>query len=295
MGYAEALAQPQFPNNLTAWDTRLFPGLPFLIFLLNFVTSNSIISGCLVTLTCLSLIFWIAYLFCKNPLYSFWLTLFPPIILEQTSKVSTESVLIAVLFMAYYYFNKKKFILVSLILGFAFIVRPVALCFFIPVIYILLKQKNYKKILLSLLCFSLFPILLFIFNFHFWPQDFLFRQFLSYPKVVTNNWVIIQVISDLRRTLDWHQYRIFISGSLYLLFSFYLFIIMVKNKNLLLKIWSILTFLFIFSLGPIPVLEDTRRYLAVFFPLTLLANYPLFLKNKLFFYASFLLGISAFI
>ena len=107
--YTSALESGSFPNTLTYADSRLFPGLPILISLLNSVVHNLPFSGLIISALCLFIIFFVTFRLTENPVFSLWITLFPPIIYEQTSKISTETLAIALFMLIYLCFHKKKY------------------------------------------------------------------------------------------------------------------------------------------------------------------------------------------
>ncbi len=303
--YTNALESGSFPNTLTYADNRLLPGLPILIFLLNPVIHNLPFSGLIISALCLFIIFFVTYRLTKNPIFSLWITLFPPIIFEQTSKISTETLIIALFMLIYLCFHKRKYFLASLLSGYATIVRPVSLCIFLGLLAFLLKEKKEKLAIKSSLIYLIFPGLLFIFNFSFFTKSWLaiFYQLDVYHTIYSFNLGPLQIFLDIFRAIDWKQWRILISGISYSLFSFFLFFKIMKNKGAFLlkndevfiKTWSILTMVFVFSIVPAPFLEELRRYLAVFFPLGLLAGYKYVYKHKRIFYASFLLTVFAYL
>lgn len=301
--YALSLGSGHFPEGISSWDSQLFPGLPFLIYLFNLVFRNIVLSGLIVTLISLTIIYFVANFFTKQPVYSFWLTLFPPVTFEQGSKISTEILVIALLFLAYFLFVKEKYLFATLIISYATIVRPVTICLFLALFIFLFINNKKKKAIKSFFIFLFFPLLLFLFDLILWPSESLFRQFLIYPELIKNNPVILQIFFDIKRTIAWEQWRILFSGLVYLTFFLWLLWRVLKipgdsspkNSHLLLKIWAILTTIFIFSWGPAPILEDVRRYLAVFFPLALLVCYKYFYSAKILFYLSFLVTLAVFI
>jgi len=301
LGYAHALRSGDFANAISWYDSRLFPGLSFLIFLLNFVTQNGFISGLLIILISLSLIYFIADHFIQKPIYSLWLTVFPPIVFEQTSKISTELVLIALLMLFYYFFTKEKYLFSSLISSYATIIRPISICAFLPLFLYLLRSQQKKLAAKALLIFLIFPLFLALFNLYHWGA--VFHQAAVYRGIDRPSLGFIQWLLDIRRTIAWGQWRILLSGLAYSCFTFFLIFRILKEKkdflvrgdNFLVKTWAVLTMVFIFSIGPTPFLEYLSRFSAVFFPLVLLANYNYFYSLRKLFYLSFLLSAFAFL
>lgn len=298
--YARALRSGEFLNIISRYDSRLFPGLPFLIFLLSLFTQSEFFSGILIIIISLSLIYFITYHFTQKPIYSIWLTLFPPIVFEQTSKISTEIVVIAFWMLVYYFFTKKEYLGSSLISGYAAIIRPISFCAVLPLFLYLFKTKRKKEAAGSLVIFLIFPLLLVLFNFYHWGV--VFHQGAIYRAIDRPTLGLIQWLLDIRRTISWGQWRILLSGLVYSCFAFFLVLktlktkkdFLVKDDNFFIKTWAVLTMIFIFLIGPTPFLEYLSRFLTVFFPLILLVNYNYFYSFKTLFYLSFLFSVFAF-
>lgn len=300
--YVVALKSGNFPQSLVYFNTRLFPGLPFLMLLFDFFTHNEIVAGLLLTLISLTAIFLIAYRFSKDPFYSFWITLFPPIVFEQTSKISTEAVVIALLLSVYYLFVNKRYTLAAFLSGYASIVRPIAGCMFLALFLALLVKNQKATAIKSLIFFLIFPAILALFNIYHWGAGLVFYQFVVYKQVARGAFSVPQLFQDIIRAAEWGQWRILLSGLAYFLFSFFLLsrILMakgdffVKDDGFLIKSWSLLTFAFVFSVGSTPILEEIRRFLTVFYPLALLAVYRYFSRRPFFLYISLLFIVFAF-
>ena len=287
LGYVLALKSGHFSQFLSYDNSRLFPGLPFLMLV------GGLITGLLLTLISLLVIYKVSLSLTKNSWYSLILTLFPPVVFEQTSKISTEAVTIALILSAYWLAGRKKYYLMSALLGYATLVRPISGCLFLAALFFM---KSWKTKIKSAILYFVFPIMLLIFNVYHWGWSASFHQLQVYQTIGRSNLVVYQLAADIVRTVDWRQWRILFSGLIYVFGYVWLLVKTLRLKhNQLVKTWAILTTIFIFSLGPTPVLEEIRRFMAIFFPLALLVNYQYLSRKKLFFYGAFFTALMAFI
>lgn len=183
----------------------------------------------------------------------------------------------------------------------AIIVRPISICIYSGLLIFLLKEKKFRIFVESSTILVLF-IADFIFsNLLIWKDPF--YQFKVTGEMARVVFVIPQILKDIPRAFELGEFRILISGLIYILFSVYLLFLilkkkndfLVKNDNIFIKAWSVFTFIFIYSIGPTPFLEEARRYLVAFFPLALLVNYKNIVKRKIIYYLSFILSLFAFI
>jgi hypothetical protein len=286
LNYTVSLKSGNFPTGLSYADTRFFPGFPFVILIFSYITGNPAIAGLILTLISLVLIYLISYYFTKSPFYSFWITIFPPIVFEQTSKISTEVLLIASFFLIYLFFVKKKYFYASLLAGFAVIVRPVALFIYLPIFIHLLRKKDLGKLVKSLFFVSIFPLVFVIFNLNFFGD--IFYQIKANAQVGEASFSFLQIFIDIYKNILMGNWRIIISGLAYVAFSFFLFYRILRERSdfmfygdgLFIKLWTVGTFLFVYSVGPLQFLAEIRRFLAVFFPLALVINYRYFRERK---------------
>jgi hypothetical protein len=282
-----SLKSGNFPNGLNYGYTRFFPGLPFVILLTSYITGNIAAAGLILPFLSLVLIYFISYYFTKDSFYSFWITIFPPIVYEQTAKISTEALLIALFLLIYLLFVKKKYLSASLLAGFATVVRPVALFIYLPIFFQIIKKKEAEKLIKSIILFAIFPILFVIFNITYFGD--VFYQIRANAQVGEASFSFLQMFFDVWLNIIKGGWRIIISGLAYIAFSFFLLYIIFKNKSdflskrdgLFIKLWTIGIFIFIFSVGPLQFLSEARRFLAVFFPLSLLVNYKFFSKKSI--------------
>ena len=292
LAYVEAMASGNFSNYLSYSDSRLFPGLPLLILLLNVFIKNKIVAGIFLTVVGLIVIVRVVQHFTNSVSYAVLLTLFPPIVFEQSSKISTEVLVIALLLLAYWLVSRKEYLWTSLLLGYATIVRPISGCMFLALLVYLITSKKLR--VKAFLIYLIFPLLLLLFNIYHWGLSSSFRQIEVYSVVNRTTVGIYQLIEDVSRAIDWGQWRILVSGLTYVvLYGFVLTKIikkkgdfLFKNDGKLIKCWSVFTSIFILLPGSTPFLEEIRRYMAIFFPLALLVNYKYFLKRKALLYLS---------
>lgn len=284
--YVTPMARGVFPNGVPWAFTANFPGLPFLIWAVNLIVRNIWISGYLITIVSLVVTYLLTTKLTKNPFWGFLVTIFPPIVFELTSKISTETVAIAISILVYWLLSKKKYLWIAFLSGYGVILRPIMICPFIAVLIIQLGHQKAWEIIKQLALFSIFPLVMVIFNLHYW-RDPLY-QFVIHVEGGRAVPVVIQLVKDVFRAIKIGEIKILYSGLSYVIFSVWLLWLTLQNKKdylfkgdrLFVIIATVLTFVFNYSIGPIPILEEIRRYLAVFFPLILIVNYRYFLTKK---------------
>jgi hypothetical protein len=299
--YVKSLKGGSFPRDLEFINTRFFPGLPFTILVFSYVTGNLALAGLAVIFISITLIYLISLRLTKNPFYSFWITVFPPIVYEQTAKISIEVLLIAIFIAVYFLFSRKKYLYASILAGFGTLVRPVALFIYLPILIYLLRKRETKLLLQSIFLFLIFPLLFFVFNIKIFGN--IFYQAGVYSTADKASIPILQLFTNLYSYTVNAKWRMLVSGLAYLLFSIFLLFKILKkrsdfvtrNDNQFLKIWAIGAFLYVNLVIPIQFLSEVGRYLSSFFPLALLVNYKFFLKNKTILFIGILMMIIAFI
>jgi len=89
----------------------------------------------------------------------------------------------------------------------------------------------------------------------------------------------VQIVRDFFRAIDWGWYRILISGTLYVLVNIGACILLYSKRNTsplhtIAFYWLTLSLLFIFSLGPNPLLEEFARYTVPAVPALILGLLP---------------------
>jgi Gpi18-like mannosyltransferase len=285
--YASALRQGTINDNnkFAKFETRLFPGYPVLIFLLTFVLKSEIISGVLISLTAALFSIFLFWKVSQSKLATVIFAFFPPVWLMQSTKVATEPLTVFLLLLAILLFRKKYYFLTGLILGIAFDIRLISICLLIALIVYIYLKRQHKYILSLLAGFSIFLILFFIFNFFIFGPASIFRQFRTYYEINRVTLGAIQIVQDIPRALDWKQYRILISGLLYIIINFFAVFKLFKYRKIswLYKVcfyWMLFSLLFIFSLGPMPMLEEFSRFSVPAVPALVLGLFPPKLKNK---------------
>jgi hypothetical protein len=270
LGYATSLARGL--KDISFFDSRLFPGLPILIYLTAFLVKNYYLAGYFITLLSFAGSYFLLYKITNSTL-SILPLIFPPVMLNQASLVATEMPAIFLVLLCLYLFKKQKFALSILVSAFGFWIRPVAI---IPavVIFIYLLMKNKRRAVKYLPFFLLPIVLLFLFNLNFFGSNDLFHQFTAYRTLGVGTLGIIQIFADIPRSLRWGWYRIFVSGIFYFSLAALLLtgaLVEIKKKaDVFIKIVAftlLASLLFIFSFNSVPFLENLGRYLAPTMPL----------------------------
>ncbi len=272
--------------NFGAYDQRLFPGYLLIILPFTYLINQIIAIGIILNLVIFAISFYLMWKIFKNVFINFLFAFFPPVWLMQTSKASSEPLTTFLLLSSLYFFIKKNYFTSGLIIGIAFNVRIISGCFLLATFIILFFEKKYKEISRVLIGFALTSSLLIVYNFLIFGKDDLLIQF----KNLDQNYGVvrigfIQIFHDLYRTLDWGQYRIFLSGSIYLILNFFalFFLYKFRKKDRLIKFcfyWMLFSLIFVFSLSPFTLIENFSRYMLPVLPAVCLAISIFFDKYK---------------
>jgi len=267
--YAQALKSGTVHN--LAYDSRLFPGYPLLIFILSPFVGSEIKAGLVISIISAILALYILWLLTKNFFLVGLFSFFPPIWVIQATKVSTEPLTVLLLLVSIFLFLKKKYFFAGSILGLCFNVRIIAVALYFTYLLWSYKFHDLNVFFRITLSFIIFSSSLFIFNFFIFGSDKIFYQFNIYPLHGRGTVGATQIIQDIFRSLDWKQYRIFFSGIFYLSISLISAYNLYRRRFLskvywLFSYWSIFSLIFIFSYGPTPLLEEFSRYIVPFSP-----------------------------
>lgn len=283
---------PGTVGNISFFESRLFPGLPLLIYLVTFITNNYFISGYLVTLLSLIGCYVVLYKITKSKL-SFLPLIFPPIMLNLGSLIDTELPFIFLIILGYYFLKKEKLFLAFLIIGISIWFRLAGIAVLAGIFVYFLIVKKSKDFFLNLPYFLIPAALLLIYNAHYFGSENIFYQLSTYQALHPGRISVgvIQLGMDLVRAIRWHWYRIFISGLVYIVLFLVLWIKSINWKSL--EFW-IITGIYIFTLAInlVPFLENIGRYLAPTIPFFWIIYYNKLEKRRVLY---FLLPISLFV
>jgi hypothetical protein len=292
LGYAVSL--PSGLKDISFYDSRLFPGLPAIIYFLNLVFNNTLLCGYLAVFLAFIGSYVILYKLTGSA-NSFIPLMFPPVMLSQSSLVATEIPVVFLILLSLYLFKKEKYSLAVFVSAFGFWIRAIAIIPGVIILSWLLIRDGRNAI--KYLSYFLFPLtLLVFFNLHFFGAEELFHQFTAYQQLGLGTLGITQIFADIPRAYRWGWYRIFASG----VFYFSLAIVFVASSIAALRRRSggfykvlsatlMVSMAFIFSLNSVPFLENLGRYLAPTVPVFWLLYYDKFRSEKL---AWFLLSVS---
>ncbi|MFH1187078.1 MAG: hypothetical protein V1697_02805 [Candidatus Levyibacteriota bacterium] len=273
LNYATALAQGSVKNsNLSENDWRLFPGYPVMIIIVDYVINSKLIAALLINIlvTIASIvIFWIITK--KNIIFTALFSIFPPIWLYQSVKVSTEPVTLFLLLLSIFVFLKKKYYTVGLIIGMAFTVRLISISLLFALIFFMFTKKEFLGIRKIIITFLIGLVSFFLYNYLVFGQDLIFVQFIKYNSFETVVIGTTQIIKDIFRVLDSGQYRIFFSGMFYLSINLFALIGLYFSRHksvfhMISLYWFVFSLLFIFSLSPDKLLEEFSRFTVPFVP-----------------------------
>jgi Gpi18-like mannosyltransferase len=273
LDYTYALKDGTIGNSSSfAHGTRLFPGYPIAITIGSIFALPPITSAVYISIFSSVLAIYLIFLLTKSLKTTAFFAFFPPIWVIQGTKIATEPITIAFLLLALYLFLRKKPFWAGIILGFSFNIRIISICLLIALTGFSLFKKRVNDVKRLVLGFTPFFLGLFIYNFFIFGENGIFKQFTNLSGNYNGLKIgLFQIINDLPRALAWHQYRIFASGSFYIIFIALGLYLLYKNrqKSDLIKIclfWSILSICFVLSLSPTPLLEDFARYLTPIMP-----------------------------
>ncbi len=283
-------------TGLSDFDARLFPGLPLLIFLVRIVIGNYVTAGYLVVFSAFFGSYALLYKLTGSK-YSYLPLIFPPALLDEASIISTDLVAIFLILLCIYFFKRRLYKIMALISGLSVWVRPLGAIFFIGILFYLFWKKKLSAILPSLAYFIIPIFLLGLYNIFIFGLIGILHPYQVYSQAGHIVLGFVQLVKDIYRTLQWGQYRIFISGISYLALFLSILVYTLRNflKNkekeevvIFFIIWAISAFLLL--LGFTPYLENFGRYLTPLFPLIWILLYKK-LENPLLAYLLLLVSI----
>jgi hypothetical protein len=261
-----------FTSDFSTFESRLFPGYILLIFPFTFIFDKPIVIGSIINLILFGFSFLLIWKIFKNILTNLIFAFFPPIWVVQSTKASTEPLTVTLLLFSLFLFIKKWYLSVGLVLGLLFSVRTIAICMLPALIIPLISKRKFSEIIKIIVGFFMTASLLFAYNYLIFGVDGIFIQFNNLDQ---NYGVVrigfIQIIDDIFRTIDWGQYRILISGLLYVTVNLVTLIVLFKFRNIsdinkILFYWILLSLLFVFSLSPFTLIENFGRYMVPIAP-----------------------------
>lgn len=275
--YVEAMRSRTLNTSLfPEADKRLFPGLPFLIASLSPLFNSPWSAGLFISMgtgICALLLF---YLLSKSLSATLLFSVFPPIWVKQSAKIATEPVTVFLLLASIFALAKKRPFLSGMLIGLSSTVRLISIFLLPAQLLVASNTKDKMKLLLGFLpTFSL----LFLFNFLAFGKEEVFLQFLSNPQVGGaggTSFGAIQILQDMLRAWSWEQYTILLSGTIYLVFNLVTCVLLFRYRSTfpqarLYLLWAVFSLLFIFSVSPVPLLEEFARFSVPFSPAVIFA------------------------
>lgn len=263
--YAQALADGSVNTTLNRNDAQLFPGYPMLILLLLPITHSPIIAGITVSfLSSLGVIYVTMKLF-KDLRLGAFLVFFPPWWVKQAGKVANEPVFVFSALLAIFAFVKKKYVITGLLVGFACIIRPIGISLLVSIIVVTFLQKRYKGLLPVLFGVAVSFAGLLLYNYTVFGQSDILKQLVNTTRYNGLRLGVIQLAQDFYRTIDWGQYKIFLSGLFYVSTNLLALSTMFfyRKHSLLTQLffyWFLFSILFILLPSPFTLLDDFGRY-----------------------------------
>lgn len=249
-------------------EKRLFPGYIILILGLSLIINSTIVSGIVISIIAFILSYILVWKIFKNLLTNFIFAFFPPVWVIQTTKSATEPITVLFLLSSLYFFLKKSYFLTGIFIGLALNIRLISITLLFVFIFKLLKNKMHKESINLLIGFLLTSSILLMFNYMVFGQKNLFIQFVNIKgNYGTQTLGIIQIVKDIYRTIDWHQYRILFSGLFYLIINIFGLFLLFKFRKLsnlydICFYWFLFSLIFIFTFSPFTLIENFGRYTA---------------------------------
>ena len=287
VGYAQML--PSSVDKISFFDSRLFPGLPILIYLFTFFVRNYYLAGYIITLFSFAGSYFLLYKITNSRL-SFLPLIFPPILLNLASIIDTEFPFIFLLILGYWLIKSKKLAWAFVVIGLSVWFRLAGVAVIFGLFIYFLVAKDLKRFITHLPYFLIPVVILLIYNVHFFGFANPFYQLFTYETLHPGRISIgaVQLWQDLIRAYRWGWYRILLSGLAYVLLFTFLWLKSIKIR--LLPFW-IITGIYFFTLtvNLVPFLENLGRYLAPTVPLFWLMYYKRFSGKR---WVYFLLPIS---
>ncbi len=292
--YAAALSDRL--KGLSDFDTRLFPGLPILIFFAKHLAGGYITAGYLVVFSAFLGCYVFLYRLTGSK-YSFLPLVFPPAMLNQASVISTDLLAIFLILLGFYLFKKQLYRLMVFIFGLSVWIRPLGAISFAGMLFYFFWKKRLSFVFPYLIYFIIPILLLGLYNIFVFGPAGIFHPYVIYSQAGRIVLGFVQLANDIPRAFLWGQYRIFISGISYL--ALFLLILIYTTRRFLKNneegsavvffiIWVISAFILL--LGFTPYLENFGRYLTPLFPLIWILLYKK-LENPLLAYLLLLLSL----
>jgi Gpi18-like mannosyltransferase len=262
------LNTPHFP----LYDRRLFPGYPLLIYLVNFLSHSSINSGIFISLAASLASVYFFWLITRNLALTAIFSVFPPVWINQSTKVSTEPLTVMLLLAGLWLYFRHRFAWSGILIGLAFIVRPISICLLAALAMHCFSQRSSSRMLLA--GFVLSAAILPIYNYFIFNHSLFIQLFIT-PELGRTSFGALQIIQDWFRAITWKQYRILISGSFYVFLNLIAATLLFLSRRLsdlfmVCFLWMIFSLIYIFSASPTPLLEEFSRFSTPFIPAMLI-------------------------
>lgn len=271
--YANLLSKGVINDALrfSTYDARLFPGYPLLIFLAMKVIGSPVIAGYVISLASSLFSIYLFWVITKKTFATLLFSIFPPIWVAQSTKITTEPLTVFLSLLAIILYRKNTIFLSGVVLGLSTSVRLVTICLLIAILFQMVFLKKWKNIEYLTLGFLPFTLLLFVYNYLVFGQEGIFKQFDLYPSIAHASNGLLQVVKDIFRAIDWHQYKILFSSIAYMILSLWALVKLFKYRKYssltqLFFYWVLFSLIFVFLYGPVPLLEEFRRFIVPIMP-----------------------------
>lgn len=261
--YANAIKRNALTTSFSKSDQGLFPGYPIIIWLFSFIVSNTIVAGIIISIISSCAVTWLLWSIFKSTIPAIFSLFFTPVWIKEGAKVATEPIFVALSLLAVYCSLRKKDIITGILVGAAFIIRPIGITLLIT--FIVLVRGDVRRTSKIVLGFFIPVVILFLFNYFEFGRTGILEQFSNQSRYGGIRLGAIQMIIDIYRTIDWKEYRIFVSGIFYIFINFGALALLFKFRNesplnKLMLTWLSLSLLFIFGPCPVTLIDDFGRY-----------------------------------
>lgn len=138
--------------------TRFLPGYPLALALVSYLPGITL-AGLFVPLVFSLLAVWGFETLFKNKTLSMYFAVCPPAWILFTTTNMSEGMFVVLSLFSLIFFTRQRYYAAAFLLGYAHIVRPVALLLFLPMLIVMSLENSWKKVFTSVLIFLVIPVL----------------------------------------------------------------------------------------------------------------------------------------
>lgn len=266
--YASSLGGGEF--RIEYGNSRLFPGLPVILWFIGLFGVDLVMAGYAVMILSL-LLSWLIGKRLTNNFDWLWL-FFPPIMLDQYTQISTEGLMVMLMFLSLLLVKKRKYLEAGLVLGAGVWVRLAMLAMAMGMAVVLVRERKASQLSRLVAGVMVGVTGLLVYNRLMFGEGEWLYQLRVYQDVGRAELAMVQLVRDVFRAIDWGWYRILASGIIYL--GFWAMVAVNLGRQKVKSQWQKMAVMsalflsaFVFSVGPTPFLEEFSRFLVPVFAL----------------------------